>query len=78
MQPSQGQSPRDVVLLQQTMRGWLAKRESVLQINPSASLIRFMFVYTRVYMSVNLYDLGRTEGLQALTHPSRVFLKATG
>ena len=33
------------------MRGWLVKRKSV-QINPSAGLIRFVFVYTRGFIYI--------------------------
>ena len=33
------------------MRGWLVKRKSV-QINPSAGLIRFVFVYTRCFIYI--------------------------
>lgn len=50
------------------MRGWLVKRKSV-QINPSASLIRFVFVYIRVlYILFNVYvqkDSGCIEQLKA-------------
>lgn len=61
-----------VVVELNAMRGWLVKRKSV-QINPSASLIRFVFVYMRGFIYIYiLLTFARAKTRDALRDSVRI------